>query len=114
MSELAAKNCTPCRGGTPPLKGEALAAYSRQVPAWQVTSEHHIARTFKLPDFKSALALVNRVGELAEQQGHHPDIELAWGKVKVILWTHSVDGLSESDFVMAAKIDELAEKEKVV
>ncbi len=113
MSELSQKNCVPCRGGTPPLKGKELAAYSKQVPAWQVTDEHQIARTFKLPDFKSALALVNRIGDLAEQQGHHPDIELAWGKVKVILWTHAVGGLSESDFIMAAKIDDLAKKEKV-
>ena len=105
---LAAKNCVPCRGGTPPLKGEALAGYKKQVRGWQVTSEHHIAKSYDFPDFKSALAFVNRIGDLAEQQGHHPDIRLGWGKVKVILWTHAIDGLSESDFIMAAKIDDLA------
>jgi 4a-hydroxytetrahydrobiopterin dehydratase len=108
MSDLAEKNCVPCRGGTPPLKGDALAALAGQVPQWQVANEHHIARAFKFPDFVQALAFVNRVGELAEQQGHHPDILLAWGKAEITLWTHAVNGLSESDFIMAAKIDQLA------
>jgi 4a-hydroxytetrahydrobiopterin dehydratase len=75
---------------------------------WQIFEEHHIVRSLKFPDFKSALAFANRVGELAEQQGHHPDILLAWGKVEITLWTHAVDGLTESDFILAAKIDELS------
>jgi 4a-hydroxytetrahydrobiopterin dehydratase len=108
MSDLATKNCVPCRGGTPPLKGEALAALASRVPQWKVANEHHITRAFKFPDFVQALAFVNRVGELAEQQGHHPDILLAWGKAEITLWTHAVNGLSESDFIMAAKIDQLA------
>jgi 4a-hydroxytetrahydrobiopterin dehydratase len=105
MSSLAAKTCVPCRGGVPPLKGQDLAALNKQVPEWQVVNEHHIVRQFKFPDFKQALAFVNRVGELAEEQGHHPDILLAWGKAEITLWTHKIDGLTESDFIMAAKVD---------
>jgi 4a-hydroxytetrahydrobiopterin dehydratase len=107
MSSLAAKTCVPCRGGVPPLKGQDLAALHTQVPEWQVMNEHHITRQFKFPDFKQALAFVNRVGELAEEQGHHPDILLTWGKAEITLWTHKIDGLTESDFIMAAKIDRL-------
>jgi len=107
MSELASKTCVPCKGGVPPLKGLELQRILRQVPEWKAVNEHHITRTFTFPDFKQALAFVNKVGELAEQQGHHPDIFLAWGKVEITLWTHKVDGLTESDLIMAAKIDQL-------
>ena len=107
MASLASKTCVPCRGVVPPLTGQELAALQKQVPEWQVAKEHHIVRQFKFPDFKQALAFVNRVGELAETQGHHPDILLAWGKAEITLWTHKVDGLTESDFIMAAKIDRL-------
>jgi len=107
MTRLSERECVPCRGGVPPLKGEALQMLAAQVPEWSVIDEHHIERTFTFPDFKSALAFTNRVGELAEEQGHHPDILLAWGKVKVTIWTHKIDGLTESDFILAAKIDEL-------
>jgi 4a-hydroxytetrahydrobiopterin dehydratase len=109
MSSLATKTCVPCRGGVPPLKGAELTVLHKQVPDWQVVKEHHLTRQFKFPDFKQALAFVNRVGELAEEQGHHPDILLAWGKAEVTLWTHKVDGLTESDFIMAAKIDQLTQ-----
>ena len=105
MSELASKNCVPCRGGTPPLKGQELHTFSHQLPNWSVVEEHHITRTFTFPDFKQALDFVNQVGAVAEEQGHHPDILLTWGKVEITLWTHKVNGLTESDFVMAAKID---------
>lgn len=107
---LADRNCVPCRGGVPSLKGKELAEIHRQLadPAlWKVVNEHHIFRAFKFPDFKSALEFVNRVGEVAEQQGHHPDLLLAWGKVEVTIWTHAVDGLTESDLILAAKIDQL-------
>jgi 4a-hydroxytetrahydrobiopterin dehydratase len=104
---LADKTCVPCRGGVPPLKGAELEKLHRIVPQWTVANEHHIHRQFRFPDFKQALALVNRVGALAEEQGHHPDIVLAWGKVEIALWTHKVDGLTESDFIMAAKIDRI-------
>lgn len=107
MSDLAQKTCVPCRGGVPPLKGEELQALARQVESWQVVNEHHLAKTFKFPDFRTALAFVNKVGELAEEQGHHPDIYLAWGKVEITIWTHKIDGLTESDFILAAKIDTL-------
>ena|SRR5947209_8181414 len=107
MSSLAAKTCVPCRGGIPPLKGKELADLQKQVPDWNVVNEHHLARSFKFPDFKKALEFVNRVGALAEEQGHHPDIVLAWGKAEVTIWTHKIDGLTESDFIMAAKIDAL-------
>jgi len=110
MTELAAKTCVPCRGGVPPLKGKELAEIHKQLPDWahwKVVNEHHLSRTFSFPDFKQALAFVNRVGELAEEQGHHPDILLSWGKAEVTLWTHKIDGLTESDFIMAAKIDRL-------
>ena len=107
MSELASKTCVPCRGGVPPLKGGQLAELRKQVPQWQVINEHHLTREFKFPDFRQALDFVNRVGEVAEQQGHHPDILLTWGRAEVTLWTHKIDGLTESDFIMAAKIDKL-------
>ena len=107
---LADRDCVPCRGGVPPLKGGQLIAVFQQLPErseWSVVGEHHLTRNYKFPDFKTALAFVNRVGALAEEQGHHPDLLLAWGKVEVTLWTHAVNGLTESDFILAAKIDRL-------
>jgi 4a-hydroxytetrahydrobiopterin dehydratase len=110
MSSLAEKTCVPCRGGVPPLKGTALREIFMQLPSpaeWNVVEEHHLKRTYTFRDFKTALSFVNKIGELAEQQGHHPDILLAWGKVEVTIWTHKIDGLTESDFILAAKIDHL-------
>ena len=107
MISLASKTCVPCRGGVPPLQGAELDALHQQVPQWKVINQHHIARLFTFPDFKQALDFVNRVGALAEAQGHHPDILLTWGKAEVTLWTHKINGLTESDFIMAAKIDGL-------
>lgn len=106
--QLADKKCIPCRGGTPPLKGAELQKVHQNVPQWTVTNEHHIHREFRFPDFKQALAFVNRVGAVAEEEGHHPDILLAWGRAEITLWTHKIDGLTESDFIMAAKIDRLS------
>jgi 4a-hydroxytetrahydrobiopterin dehydratase len=108
--QLADKKCVPCRGGTPPLKGKELEELHREVPNWTVDKEHLIRREFRFPDFKQALDFVNHVGALAEEQGHHPDILLAWGKAEITLWTHAADGLTESDFIMAAKIDRLSKK----
>jgi len=105
--QLADKKCVPCRGGLPPLRGAELQKLHHSVPKWMVEQEHHIHREFLFPDFKQALDFVNQIGTLAEEQGHHPDIFLAWGKVGVTLWTHKIDGLSESDFIMAAKIDRM-------
>jgi 4a-hydroxytetrahydrobiopterin dehydratase len=104
---LAEKHCVPCRGGVPPLKGEELKKMAAQVHDWQVVQEHHLEKQYTFPDFKSALAFVNRAGAVAEQEGHHPDLYLSWGKVGVKTWTHKIDGLTESDFILAAKIDEL-------
>jgi 4a-hydroxytetrahydrobiopterin dehydratase len=107
MSDLADKKCVPCRGGVPALAGKELENFAGQVPAWKVMDGHHITREFTFPDFVQALAFVNKVGALAEEQGHHPDIFLTWGRAGVTLWTHKIDGLTESDFIMAAKIDRL-------
>ena len=105
--QFADKECVPCRGAAAPLKGAELEQLQGNIPKWDVVNEHHLHREFRFPDFKNALEFVNRVGALAEEQGHHPDIFLAWGKVEITLWTHSIDGLTESDFIMAAKIDRL-------
>jgi 4a-hydroxytetrahydrobiopterin dehydratase len=108
MSALAEKECVPCKGGISPLKGNDLANLAKQLDdGWQVVREHHLEREYKFKDFREALAFTNKVGDLAESQGHHPDIYLAWGKVKLTIWTHKIDGLTESDFVFAAKVDEL-------
>jgi 4a-hydroxytetrahydrobiopterin dehydratase len=107
ISTLATKACVPCGGGVPPLKGEELAALEKQLDGWDVIEEHHLAKTFRFPDFREALKFVNRVGELAEEQGHHPDLFLAWGKVEITTWTHKINGLTENDFILAAKIDQL-------
>jgi 4a-hydroxytetrahydrobiopterin dehydratase len=91
----------------PPLTGEELAALETQVDGWNVIEEHHITKSFKFPYFRDAPKFVNHVGELAEEQGHHPDISLAWGKAVITTWTHKINGLTESDFILAAKIDQL-------
>jgi 4a-hydroxytetrahydrobiopterin dehydratase len=108
MSKLASKNCVPCKGGVPSLRGAELKSLHKQVPAWELVAGRQITRAFTFPDFAKALKFVNRVGALAEKQGHHPDIFLTWGKAAITLWTHKIDGLSESDFIMAAKIDRIA------
>ncbi len=107
--ELADKHCVPCRGGVPPLKGEALNNMKAQVTGWQVVEEHHLDKTFPFPDFRTALDFVNRIAAVAEQEGHHPDLRLSWGKVQATIWTHKINGLTESDFILAAKIDDLSQ-----
>lgn len=106
MSELAARSCVPCKGGVPPLKGEEIKPLIGQLEGWTVVDEHHLAKTYKFPDFVMALKFANRVGEIAEKEWHHPDLYLAWGKVSVEIWTHKINGLTESDFVFAAKADQ--------
>jgi len=106
-SALAAKHCVPCRGGVPPLQGEELKTLAAQLPDWQLVDGHHIRKTFPFPDFKTALEFVDRIGAVAEQEGHHPDVCLAWGRVDVTTYTHKIGGLTESDFILAAKMDEL-------
>jgi 4a-hydroxytetrahydrobiopterin dehydratase len=108
MNELAEKECVPCKGGTPALKGEELQNFSRKLGSdWKVVNEHHLEREYKFKNFREALDFTNKVGELAERIQHHPDIYLAWGQVKLTLWTHKIDGLTESDFVFAAKVNQL-------
>ena len=108
MAELAENACVPCKGSVPTLKGDDLTRLSRQLGEdWRVLNEHHLEREYKFVNFRKALDFTNKVGELAEQQNHHPDIYLAWGKVKLTLWTHKIDGLTESDFVFAAKVNGL-------
>ena len=107
MSNLADRHCVPCRSAVPPLKGDQLAPYAEQLPDWKIIDEHHITKTFRFPDFKAGLDFVNHVGAVAEEEGHHPDLGLEWGKVEVRIYTHKISGLTESDFVLAAKIDKI-------
>lgn len=107
MAELAELQCVPCRGGVPPLQTPEIEKLLAQLDRWQVVNEHHLQKTYGFDDFRASLEFVNRIGELAEQQGHHPDICFGWGKADVTIWTHKIDGLTESDFVLAAKIDKL-------
>jgi 4a-hydroxytetrahydrobiopterin dehydratase len=107
MSELAKKECVPCKGGVPPLGASSSGALLEQLGSgWRVVDNHHLEKEYTFEDFRQALDFTNRVGELAEAQGHHPDIYLAWGKVKLTIWTHKIDGLTESDFILAAKADQ--------
>ena len=107
MSELSSKQCVPCRGGVPALRGEELTPLSKQLDGWNVVNEHHLQKQYRFKDFREAQAFVNRVGDLAEEQGHHPDVCFGWGQAEIKIWTHKIDGLTESDFILAAKIDEL-------
>ncbi len=103
--DLAKKDCVPCRGGVPPLSGETVDQLLRELDGWSVEEGYHLTRTYKFKNFAEALVFVNRVGEIAEQQNHHPDLHLAWGKVRVVVWTHKISGLTESDFIFGAKVD---------
>jgi 4a-hydroxytetrahydrobiopterin dehydratase len=108
MIDLSTKDCIPCRGGVPPLTAEEIVPLHNLIDkGWNVVNNHHLEKQFSFKDFHDALAFTNRVGELAEQQGHHPDIHLAWGSARVEIWTHKIDGLTESDFILAAKIDKV-------
>ncbi len=107
MSDLAQKRCIPCSGGVPALAPAQIAELASQVPEWDIVDGHHLHRRWKMPDFKLALALVNRIGEIAEAENHHPNISFTWGDVEVEIFTHKVNGLTESDFILAAKLSEL-------
>jgi 4a-hydroxytetrahydrobiopterin dehydratase len=108
MAGLADKRCVPCTKGAEPLKGEEIRKLSGELTQdWHVVEGHHLEREFRFEDFRQALDFVNEVGALAEEQGHHPDIYLGYGKVKIQLWTHKINGLHENDFIMAARIDAL-------
>ena len=107
MSELSSKQCVPCRGGVPPLTADEIKPLVNQLQGWEVVDEHHLRKMYKRSNFRDALDFVNKVGELAEQQGHHPDICFGWGQADISIWTHKINGLTESDFILAAKIDEI-------
>lgn len=105
MTRLASRQCVPCRGGVPPMRGDEIKEFMNELRGWEVVDEHHLRKSFEFKDFREALEFVNRVGELAEGEGHHPDISFGWGYAEIKIWTHKIDGLSESDFILAAKID---------
>ena len=105
MAGLAERNCVPCKGGVPPLTADQIEPLLGQLEGWRVVENHHLEKQYKLKNFAQALELVDRIGAIAEQQNHHPDIFLAWGKVGVKIWTHKINGLTESDFIFAAKCD---------
>lgn len=105
---LQDRACVPCRGGVPSLHGAALQELSEQLGTdWDVVDDHHLTKTIRFKNFRQALHFTNAVGELAEAEGHHPEITLAWGRVTLRVWTHSANGLTESDFILAAKIDHI-------
>lgn len=107
MSNPGTKHCVPCSGDTPPLMAGEIELLLREVPDWTWKAYRHIEREFRFKDFAEAIAFVNKVSAVAEAEGHHPDIELGWGYVRIKLITHAIDGLSENDFILAAKIDAL-------
>ena len=110
MTELAAKECIPCKGDVPPLKGDDLKELQSQIhDDWELVDEHHLEREFDFDDFRQALDFTNGIGEMAEEQDHHPEIFLTWGEVRLKIFTHKIDGLTESDFVWAAKADRIYE-----
>ena len=106
--DLASRQCVPCKGGVPPLQGDELAGLlARLGNGWQVVDSRQLEKEYKFKNFRDALAFVNRVGAVAEEQGHHPDVFLAWGCVKLTVWTHKINGLTESDFIFAARADQV-------
>ena len=107
MTTLSAKSCVPCKGGVPPLTHEQIIPLLDELRGWEVLENHRLVKSYDFPDFITALAFVNSIGEIAEDEGHHPDISLTWGKVGLQIYTHKINGLTESDFILAAKIDEL-------
>jgi len=110
MEDMKMKTCIPCEGSFPPLQADQLETLHKHVPDWEiieVDGEFRLKRTFTFRDFKGALSFTNAIGEIAEEQGHHPVIELTWGRVTVQWWTHKINGLHENDFIMAAKTDQL-------
>jgi len=108
MTTLDKRHCLPCEGGVSPMRGAEIGAYLQQLgDGWMVVGAERLEKGFDFPDFITALAFTNRVGSLAEAEGHHPDIDLRWGHVGVTIWTHAVKGLTENDFILAAKVHDL-------
>ncbi len=110
MTTLSQKRCKPCEEGTPAFTADEIAPQLQELGHnWRVRENHHLEKTFRFPDFRTALRFVNQIGELAEQEQHHPDLTLSWGKVGITLWSHKAGGLTENDFILAAKIDRIGE-----
>lgn len=108
VEELSEKKCKECEGGVPPLREEEiLNLITHLEETWEVVNGHHLEREWSFPDFITALEFTNKVGNICEEEGHHADIELSWGRVKILIWTHKIDGLTESDFILAAKLDKI-------
>lgn len=107
MGSLSSRNCTPCRGGVPPMNTSEAERFAKELDGWEVINNHHLHKLYQLSDFAASLRFVNEVSSLAEEQGHHPDICFGWGRAEITVWTHKADGLTESDFILAAKIDGL-------
>ena len=111
MEGLAGKSCVPCRGGIPPLTEAEARAFLSRTPGWSLSENGtRLQRSFEFRDFVAAMEFVNRVADIAEQEGHHPDIAIHWNKVDLVLWTHKIGGLHENDFILAAKINRLLEE----
>jgi len=107
MSELSSKQCQSCKGDVSAISQDNQRKLLQQLEGWEIIDNHHLTKSFTFSNFAKALEMVNSVGAIAEEENHHPDIYLAWGKVRIEIWTHAVDGLTESDFILAAKIDVL-------
>jgi len=114
LSKLVSGKCVPCEGGVSPLQGISLeelkTRLDAEAPGWTLRDSKHLQKEFKFKDFQSALEFVNKVGAIAEKEGHHPNIEFGWGFARILLWTHAIDGLSENDFILAAKISSTFDK----
>ena len=106
-TDLADKSCVPCKGGVPPLSASEIQPLIQKLDGWEVENNHKLIKSYKFKNFTDPVKFVNAIGEVAEAEGHHPDLYVRWGEVRVYLWTHKVDGLTESDFIMAAKIDKV-------
>ena len=107
MDKLANRHCVPCHGGVPRLGSDEISKLMAELRRWEAVDEHHLEKHYTFLNFREALSFVNRVGAVAEQEGHHPDISFGWGYADLKIWTHKIDGLTESDFILAAKIDAL-------
>lgn len=107
LEPLTKRSCAPCRGGVPALTLLEREPLLAQLPDWEVVGDHHLVRDYSFDNFALALEFTNRAGAVAEEQGHHPEITVGWGHAQVKIWTHAINGLTESDFVLAAKIDQI-------
>ena len=104
-SDLADKKCVPCRGGVPPLTPDEIQPLLAKVEGWRVEDDKKLMKAYKFEDFMGPMRFANKIAEVAEEEGHHPDLYVAYGKLEAYIWTHKVNGLTESDFILAAKID---------